>query len=231
MTMLEDDGQVKAGISHELAVLALEQLGLQGDFSILPFPGQAAALEADKVDVVWETTSINAERLEAATFVEFANLTYGVLVPKDNPKDIVDLDSFCGLGIGVPQGSIFQDYVEEASAECVDSGSTAINLLTYKSPAEGRLAVLSKNADAFLGGHANNLYYAENSDEGAAFSAVAIPDIEPTPIGIQFKKGNEELASAMAEAVNALIANGSYAKVFEEFGLSEMEISSASIAR
>jgi polar amino acid transport system substrate-binding protein len=231
MTMLENDGQEKAGVSHELATLAMEQLGLTGEFSVVPFPGQAAALEAKKIDLVWETTSINAERLKAATFVEFAQLTYGVLVPHGNPENITDLKAFCGLRIGVPQGSIFQDYVESASSDCKAAGKEAVNVLTYKSPTEGRLAVLSQNADAFLGGHANNLYYAEHSDEGSAFSAVGIPDIEPTPIGIQFKKDNEALAEAMVEAVNAMIANGSYAKVFEEYGLEDMKISSASIVR
>lgn len=229
MTMLENDGQDKAGISHELAVLALEQLGLEGNFSTIPFPGQAAALEADKIDLVWETTSINPERLKAATFVKFAQLTYGVLVPKGNPENISDLKSFCGLRVGVPQGSIFQDYVEAASKDCQDSGAPAVDVLTYKGPPEGRLGVLSKNADAFLGGHANNLYYAENSDEGAAFSAIEVSDIEATPIGIQFKKGNTQLAQAMAEAVNAMIDDGSYKKVFEAYGLEAMQISSASI--
>ncbi|MGO4384063.1 transporter substrate-binding domain-containing protein [Specibacter sp. RAF43] len=231
MTMLLNDGQDKSGISHELATLAVEQLGLKGEFTTMPFPGQAAALEADKIDAVWETTSINAERLKSATFVEFAKLTYGVLVPRGNPANITDLKSFCGLRIGVPQGSIFQDYVESASSDCKAAGSAPVNVLTYKGPPEGRLAVLSKNADAFLGGYANNLYYAEHSDKGAVFSAVEVPDIKATPIGIQFKKGNTELAKAMAEAVNALIADGSYKKVFKKYGLEAMEINSASIVQ
>ncbi len=229
MTLLENDGQDKAGISHELAQLAVEQLGLQGEYNIIPFPGQAAALEANKVDLVWETTSINAERLKSATFVEFAQLTYGVLVPHGNPKNISDLMSLCGLKIGVPQGSIFQEYVETASEDCKTGGKTAINVLTYKGPPEGRLAVLSENADAFLGGHANNVYYADHSDEGAAFSAVEIADIEPTPIGIQFKKGNTQLAEAVSAAVDALIQNGAYDKVFESYDLGVMKIDSASI--
>lgn len=230
MTMLTDDGQTKEGISHELALLAAERLGLKADFQAIPFPGQVAALEADKIDLVWETTSITPDRLKAAAFVEFANLAYGVLVPKGNPKKISDLASFCGLRIGVPQGSIFQEYVESASKDCEASGRPKVDVLTYKGPPEGRLAVRSENADAFLGGHANNLYYAKQSENGATFSAVEVPDIAKTPIGIQFAKNNTDLAKAVAEAVNSMIADGSYGNVFEEFDLAGMQIESAKLA-
>ena len=230
MTMLTDDGQTKKGISHELARLAAERLGLKADFQVIPFPGQVAALEADKIDLVWETTSITPDRLKAASFVEFADLAYGVLVPKGNPKKIGDLASFCGLRIGVPQGSIFQEYVETASKDCEAAGGPKVEVLTYKGPPEARLAVRSGNADAFLGGHANNLYYAKQSENGATFSAVEVPDIATTPIGIQFQKDNTDLAKAVAEAVNSMIADGSYGKVFEQFELAGMQIEAAKLA-
>ena len=230
MTFLTNDGQDKDGISHELATLAIAKLGVRPEFQVIPFPGQVAALDADKVDLIWETTSITPERLEAGSFVEFAKLAYGVLVLKGNPAELSDLSSFCGRRIGVPQGSIFQEYVESASSECKSSAEPAISILTYKGPPEGRLAVRSGNADAFLGGHANNLYYAQESEEGEVFDAVEVTDIKPTPIGVQLRKEDTALAEAVAESINASIADGSYARVFQKYELAGMQMASAKIA-
>lgn len=230
MTFLAEDGTKMTGISYDLATLVAEKLGLTPKFEQIPFPGQVAALAADQVDLIWETTSISPERLEASTFVEFASLSYGVLVKKGNPAELSDLASFCGLRIAVPQGSIFQTYVEDASKSCKDSGESEISLLTYKGPPEGRLAVEAGNADGFLGGYPQNLYYAQTAGDGTMFDAIEVPDIEPTPVGVQFSKDNLELATAITGAINAAMADGTYYRVFAQYGLPGMALLTAQIA-
>jgi polar amino acid transport system substrate-binding protein len=229
MTMLVNDGQDKAGISFELATEAAKRLGLTPEFSVIPFPGQVAALTADKIDLVWETTSITPERLEAATFIPFAEISYGLLVQKGNPAGITDFKSMCGRKIGVPQGSIFPQYIEVASDKCKENGLAQVEILTYRGEDEARLAVRSGNADGLMSGHPNNVYYAQTIGENSAFEAVELSEIESTPIGIQFKKDNIQLAKAMAEAVNAMIADGSYAQIFDKYTVPTMKVDSVSV--
>lgn len=229
MTMLVNDGQEKAGISFELATQAAKQLGLTPEFSVIPFPGQVAALAADRIDLVWETTSVTPERLEAATFIRFAEISYGLLVQKGNPARITDFASMCGLKVAVPQGSIFPQYIELASEKCKASGSAEVEVLTYKGEDEARLAVRSGNADGLMSGHPNNIYYAQTAGDGSAFEAIELSEIESTPIGIQFKKDNLELANAMVVAVNAMIADGSYAAIFDSYNLPTMQVDAVSI--
>ena len=157
MTYLVNDGQDKAGISYELATEAAKRLGLTPEFSVIPFPGQVAALAADKIDLVWETTSINEERLLAATFIPFATIGYGVLVAKGNPAGVTDFESLCGLRIGVPQGSIFPQYIEDATEQCKAKGLPEVEMLTYRGSDEARLAIRSGNSDGYMSGHSNNV--------------------------------------------------------------------------
>ncbi|MGO4384061.1 transporter substrate-binding domain-containing protein [Specibacter sp. RAF43] len=219
LTMLIKDGQVRDGLSYEMASLGAEKLGLRPAWSNIIYPGQTPAIKADKIDIVWETTSVNEERIKAATFVHFANANTSVLVTKGNPKAIGSMSDMCGLSIGMSMGSIFVGLVKEQSERCVAGGKPAINQLTYDGAPSGRTALQSKNIDGFMSAQPDTVYFANTTGSGNVFSAVDLPEIPPTKLAIQIKKGDAELARALESLVNNMIKDGSYAAVFKKWNM------------
>lgn len=213
------DGTVFSGISYEMASLGAERLGLVPVWSAILYPGQTPAIKADRIDLVWETTSVNEERLKAATFVIFAHARTSVLVAKGNPKGINSLSDMCGNSIGASRGSIFVSQVEEQSKKCEAAGKPPITQLVYDSAPSGRTALQSNQVDGFMGGQAETYYFAEIAGDGEIFSAVDLSEIAPVPLGIQFDKGEEEAAIAFASLVDGMIADGSYQALFEKWAL------------
>lgn len=217
LTMLTDDGQVRDGLSYEMASLGAERLGLSPAWSNIIYPGQTPAIKANKIDMVWETTSINEERIDAATFVVFANANTSVLVAKDNPKDIGSMSDMCGLSIGMSAGAVFVDLVAKQSERCVDEGKKPINQLTYDGAPNGRVALQSNSIDGYMSAQPDTTYFANTTDDGKTFSAVDLPEIPAVKLGIQVEKGNGVLAKAMESLVNNMIEDGSYGEIFKKW--------------
>jgi polar amino acid transport system substrate-binding protein len=230
LTMLTDDGQVRDGLSYEMANLGAEKLGLRPAWSNIIYPGQTPAIAADKIDIVWETTSVDEERLKAATFVVFANANTSVLVQKDNPSGIKSMSDMCGRSIGMSKGAIFVRLVEEQSERCVTDGKKPINQLTYDGAPSGRTALQSKNIDGYMSAQPDTTYFANTTDSGKAFSAVDLPEIPATKIAIQIKKGNDALARSLESLINNMIEDGSYAAIFDKWDMpASMMIESAEV--
>lgn len=230
LTMLEDDGQVQTGLSYEMATLGAKKLGLEPSWSAITYPGQTPAIQAGKVDIVWETTSVNDERLEAATFVIFANGNQSVLVTAGNPQGIKSMSDMCGARIGVSKGSVFVSYVEEQSKKCVADGKPPVVQSIYDGAPSGRLALQSGNIDGYMSGQPDTTYFANTSDGGKVFTAVDLPEIPAIPLGIQIDKGNDVLAKALASLVDTMIKDGSYAALFKKWQMPDsMMVSSAKI--
>ncbi|WP_431710481.1 transporter substrate-binding domain-containing protein [Glutamicibacter uratoxydans] len=221
LTMLTDDGETRDGLSYEMANLGAKRLGLEPVWSNIIYPGQSPAIAADKVDIVWETTSVDEERIKAATFVHFANANTSVLVQKGNPSGISSMQDMCGLSIGMSRGAVFVGMVKEQSEKCVADGLEPIEQLTYDGAPSGRTALQSENIDGYMSAQPDTTYFANTTGGGEVFSAVDLPEIPPVKLAIQLKKGDQVLAESLESLVNNMIEDGSYAEILKKWQMPE----------
>ncbi len=210
--------------------MGAKKLGLEPVWDNIIYPGQTPAIQADKIDLVWETTSVDEERVKAATFVVFANANTSVLVDKGNPAKIQTMSDMCGRKIGMSKGAIFVQMVKDQSDRCLSEGKNSIEQLTYDGAPSGRTALQSGSIDGYMSAQPDTKYFADTTDSGAVFSAVDLPEIPPVKLAIQLEKGNHELADALESLVNNMIEDGSYAQILEEWKMpSSMMVDKAEI--
>ena len=230
LSMLVGDGQVRTGLSYDMASFGALRLGLEPSWSNITYPGQTPAIQSGKVDLVWEITSVSDERINAATFVIFARANQAVLVADGNPKKINAMADMCGQRIGVSQGSVFVGYVEEQSRKCTAGNEQPIEVSVFDGAPNGRIALQSGKVDGYMSSQADTTYFANTTANGKVFDAVDLPEIPSVPVGIQVSKGNQVLAKAMQSLVNGMIKDGSYAEFFDKYDMPDsMKVGSAEI--
>jgi len=135
----------------------------------------------------------------------------------------------CGKTVSTVQGSTQIALVNEMSAKCTAAGKPAIKNMEYAKPSDARLQVQIGRVAAFLGNTPVMVYLAKTAEGGKLFDVVRGHEYQPVPLGIGVAKDNTKLRDALQKSLNALIANGTYKKILEKYGVESGAIKSATI--
>lgn len=212
--MRGDDNSV-VGLSSELALAAAEQLGLKVNLEVQPFDTVIPGLQAAKYDIGLYGTDVRPERLEILDMVSWHAGGYGLLAYGDDAKGIGDeFSDLCGLAFGGISGSAGIAHVQKASDDCVAAGDPAMDVREFKDQAAALLATQSGQLDAAIISVLTGAYTAQQEPSWTMVG----PRFGVVPIAMAFTKGNG-LAEAFAEAINALIADGTYEAIFAKYGV------------
>ncbi|MFT4030031.1 MAG: ABC transporter substrate-binding protein [Protaetiibacter sp.] len=210
-----DESDNPAGFEIELAEAIAEELGVEIEYSEIAFASIIPSIETGRVDIGMNQLTDTAERQESVDFVDYFRLTYQVLVNEE--LDGITLDEVCGLNFGVTQGSTQIPIIQGMSDDCVADGEEAMTISEYPDTAQTLLAIASGQAEAFLSNPVTGLYYESTPDkhlvrvpgEVSGYSALA---------GIALPKGDTELAAAIQEALDRMVASGVYQEILDEYG-------------
>jgi polar amino acid transport system substrate-binding protein len=165
---------------------------------------------------VWSNIYYTPARAQAADFVIYATTGTAGIVKKGNPKGIKTIDDACGKRAAPILGTVEDKGFQDASAKCVAAGKPAIEITPYpNAPATSR-AIENDRADISM----YDLVLVDqvvksNPDKfERAFSFRT-----NIKIGVAVKKGNEELVSAVKEALTTLQENGTQKALLQKNGI------------
>ncbi|MGA7984355.1 MAG: ABC transporter substrate-binding protein [Burkholderiales bacterium] len=229
MISYASDGTTLQGAIVDLADAMSRQMGRKIAFESIPFKGLLPAMEAKRIDITFTLMNDTPEREKLIDFVDFFNLGTMLLVQKGNPHHIASLESACGMTVSTVQGSTQVTLVNETSEKCKAAGKPPIENLQYAQPADARLQVQSGHVAAFLGNSPVMVYLAKTAGGGTIFDVVQGHVYQPVPLGIGVAKSNPQLRDALQKALDALIADGSYRKILEKWGVEDGAVTSATI--
>ncbi|BBA95483.1 putative secreted protein [Actinacidiphila reveromycinica] len=211
-------GTSQPGLVFSVTEEAAKRLGLTvtpvliADSSTWP-----TALSAKRVDML-PTFNDTTERQQAGyTFVDWAYNSIVFDVPKGNPKKITGWDSVCGRTIGMIAGTTQVAITNAESARCVADGDPKINVRTYSGGTQTLAALQSGQIDAQIGSGLSSPYAAEH---GASYEVVSNFQTYAQNMGFGFRKDDAALADALAASLNSMIKDGTYQKLFQQYGLS-----------
>jgi polar amino acid transport system substrate-binding protein len=160
------------------------------------------------------------ERREKMDFVDVHRTGTVVMVRAGNP-DGLDLDKLCGHTVGVTSGGQQQlELLPRLQKKCEEGGKPAIKELAFSGLNEGSLAVRSGRTQGWLG-DAPSVGYIIKQTNGA-FSTTPTADLSGYS-GFAFKKG-DPMAPLVKEALSALIKDGTYRKVLEDWHMAGMAL-------
>jgi polar amino acid transport system substrate-binding protein len=207
-----------AGLEASLLRAMGEKLGIKLKFTAIDFPSILPGVTAGRFDVGAAGFSNTEERRKVVEFVNYAYTVDGIVVPKGNPGKVSIADP-CGKTISVSQGSYQQVNLAALSAQCVAQGKAAIEMPPFQGTPPQVVALKSGRVQASNIDKAVATYLVKKDPENLEAVAGVVPNAGGNKLlmGIIMRKGDIELAKALQAGLNAVIKDGSYAKILKEW--------------
>jgi polar amino acid transport system substrate-binding protein len=204
------------GQDPDMVEAAMKCLGLKYELVGLDFGTLVPTLQAGQIQLIWSNIYYTPARAQAADFVNYATTGTAGIVKKGNPKGIKTIDDVCGKRAAPILGTVEDKGFQDASAKCVAAGKPAIEITPYpNAPATSR-ALENDRADVSMYDVVLvDQVVRTNPDkfERAYYFRSGIK------IGVAVKKGNEELVTAVKDAITELQANGTQKALMQKNGI------------
>jgi polar amino acid transport system substrate-binding protein len=230
-----ENGKI-VGIDPDIADALSKQLGVRFTFTNGTFDGLLTSLYTGRADVVMSAMSDTKTRRDGldekgkkvgkgVDFVDYYTSGSSLLVKKGNPKKISTLADLCGQSVAVQRGTIYDDAFEAQKKTC---GAKGLKIQKFDTDADAQTRVRAGGAVADLNDTPVAAYIAQKSGGGNDFEVAGSP-ADAGPFGIALDKSNSQLRDVLKEAVDAIIADGSYTKVLQKWNATSGAIQQAAI--
>lgn len=204
------------GLDVDLAAALAKQLGVRIDWTDVPFDQLIPSLQTGRTDFIISGFSDRASRRETMDFVDYLGTGPQFFVLADSgaaaPADL------CGKRVGTVRSTSFPAEIEKWSkANCEAAGKPAIQYMPGENSIDVRNQLKQGRVDAAVQG-SETLPYAQSNEPGR-YRLLGAPFALGYQ-GIAFRKDAGSLRDAVTGALEAIMADGSYAAILAKWGLS-----------
>lgn len=215
---LAADGKTVQGFDIDLFTAVGQKLGVEVEFIPSSFDSIIAGVDTGKYDVGVSSFTINDKRKAAANMVSYYSAGTQWAVKQGNPIKITP-DDACGKNVAVQTGTVQADEDLPVRQEaCKGDAKPAIKVQSYQGQDEATAAVASGKADAMLADSPVGAYAVKQSSGALELSG----DIyDSAPYGYVVAKNQADFAAAIAEALKALQADGTYTSALTKWGVEQ----------
>lgn len=224
---LQEDGKTVKGIDVDIASALSEQIGVPIDWQDVKTEAALSGIQSKRYDALLASMTYTDERAEVYDYVTYLKAASGFITAPDRVGEFTAVEDFCGKKVAGTRGTIQITQVEELSAECVAEGKEPVAIQMLDSDQAGILQIRQGGVDAsvILGAVGS---YAVSQSEGAV---ELIPGLTlgDSVYGIMLNKDDVELRDVLLAGMNAIIADGSYADILEEWGVSDLALTESLI--
>lgn len=174
-----------------------KRMGLDAEIVTTAWDGIIGGLLANKYDAIVGSMTITDERDEVVDFVGpyYSDKRAVFTKPGSEITNLADLE---GKKVGLTLGETHEDWAR-------DKG---YNVSTYKGLPELLLELDNGRVDAIVNDSIAAIL--AMTAKGQEFEMFDDPDTAPFGAGIAIRQGNPELATAMQEALDSMMADGTY---------------------
>lgn len=217
-----DESGALVGAEVDLGKALASEMGLKADFVQTAFAAVIPTLQAKQCDVIMAQLYIKPERAQVVDFVPYVYSGTGISVAEGKQSGITGMDdSLCGKKVMVAVGTTAESLAQEQSDKCGAAGKPAIDINRNNHADVSLQQVQNGQVDAYIDTAETLGYYATKT--GARIQMAGAP-FGTIKIGAATLKGNKELHDALATALAALESKGTYKKILEEWGMTDLSI-------
>ncbi len=221
---LAEDGSTIVGFDIDLGNAIAAKLGLQGKWENSTFDSLIVGVENGKFNASMSSFTVNPEREKQVNMITYFEAGTSWAVPTGNPAGI-SVDDPCGKTVAVQKATVQVDDIEARNEQCTADGKPEINIQQYSLQSEATTAVVSGKADAMLADSPVVAYAVQQSGKLELLGEV----YDSAPYGVVVPKEETEFATAIQGAIDALIEDGTYASVLEQWNLSDGAITQSEV--
>lgn len=223
---LDTDGKTVIGFDVDLFNAVAQKLGLKTQWTSANFDSIIPAVESGKYDIGVSSFTVNSSREQQVTMVSYFSAGTQWATRKGNPSGITP-DNACGKKVAVQTGTVqATDDLPQRQKACKSAGKPAIQVDSYQAQDAATNAVVTGKDDAMLA-DSPVAAYAVQKTNGQLELAGDIYD--SAPYGYVLPKSETQFGQAVASAVNALIADGSYKKILDKWNVAQGAITNAQV--
>jgi polar amino acid transport system substrate-binding protein len=203
------------GLNVEMGKDIARRLCLEVVFVRMDFPAMIPALRAARFDGIDTGMFWTEERSKMMYLIPHAQQALSVFVPTNSTLKMTKLEDLGGHIVGVESATNNERKIKEAMAAWVAKGGKPIDLRSFKTATETVAALRAGQLEAAV-----NVDETATDLEKRGGIKVLLRGLEGTPITFAFR--DKAVAEAAAEAITAMKADGSYDKLFDQFGMTRL---------
>ncbi|MBR8740712.1 ABC transporter substrate-binding protein [Nocardiopsis sp. MG754419] len=222
---LDDDGETVLGFNVDLVTAAVNKLGLEAEWVPANFDSIIIGVDSGNHNLGSSSFTITEERMEAVNMVSYFSSGTQWFALAGNPEE-VDPENACGMRIAVQTGTTHDDDIEARSEACVEAGEEAITIEKFQNQPLATSSVISGLNDASLADLPTSLFALQETGDQLEFIG---DQYDAAPYGVVTHQDDTELAEALAAAFNAIIEDGTYDDVLQEWGIEVGAIETAEV--
>jgi polar amino acid transport system substrate-binding protein len=222
---IDTDGKTVIGMDADLAKAIAAKFGLKAKVSNASFDGIILNLAAHKYDLGMSSFTDTKEREKTVNFVTYFSAGTSFFVAADGGPAIATLGDLCGHKVAVEKGTTQADDVAAQTKKCKTAGKTAVKELVFPDQNGANLALSSGRADVSMADSPVAAYQVKQSDGKFKLSG---DSYGTAPYGIAIPKDSEMTEPVLA-AVKAIMADGTYTKILDKWGVSAGAITDPAI--
>jgi polar amino acid transport system substrate-binding protein len=223
---LDTDGKTVIGFDVDLFNAVAAKLGLRTEWQSAAFDAIIPGVQSGKYEAGVSSFTINDERKQQVNMVSYFSAGTQWGTKTGNPSGIQP-DDACGKKVAVQTNTVqdTEDLPKRQQA-CKSAGKPAITIDRYQRQDQATAAVVSGKDDAMLADSPVTAYAVKQTNGQLEL----LGDIyDAAPYGYVVKKDQTEFAQALADAVKALIADGTYNSVLTKWGVEAGKIDNPAV--
>ncbi|MFC9689576.1 ABC transporter substrate-binding protein [Kribbella sp. NPDC056951] len=215
-----DDNKTPIGVEIDIAHLVASVLGLQAEVQTTSWENLFLGLDSGKYQVGISNIGVSELRKEKYDFATYRLGLHAFEGKKGSGLKIAGPADISGKNVAVSSGTLQEAILLEWNKQNAAAGRPAANLKYYQQSADTFLALQSGRIDLYLGPNPNATYHVATQHQTEIVGTVSSGYPIQGLVGVTTKKDNG-LVKPLADALNAAIADGSYAKVLAKWGLND----------
>jgi len=212
---LAGDGKTVQGMDVDVFNAVAAKLGVTAEFQPADFSSIITGVQGGKYDVGVSSFTINDERKQQVNMVSYFSAGTQWATAAGNPEGI-GVDNACGKTIAVQTGTVQE--TDDLPARQKQCGDDQIEVLQFKGQDQATSAVVTGKADAMLA-DSPVVAYAVKQSAGQLETLGEI--YEAAPYGYVVPKEETQFADALAAALQAVEADGSYEAALSKWGVEQ----------
>ncbi|WP_238355302.1 ABC transporter substrate-binding protein [Kribbella sandramycini] len=215
-----DDNRTPIGVEIDIAYLVASVLGLRAEVQTTSWENLFLGLDSGKYQVGISNIGVSELRKEKYDFATYRLGLHAFEAKAGSGLKVAGPADIAGKKVAVSSGTLQEAILVDWNRQNTAAGRAPADLKYYQQPADTYLALQSGRIELYLGPNPNGTYHVATQKQTEIVGTVSSSYPVQGLVGITTKKDNG-LAKPLADALNAAIADGSYAKVLAKWGLSD----------
>jgi polar amino acid transport system substrate-binding protein len=223
------DDKTRIGVELDIGHLVANVLGLEPHYAAVSWENIFVGLDSGRYDVGFSNITDTEERKEKYDFATYRKDDLAFETKKGSGLKVADYKDVAGKNVAVDTGTNQEKILVEWSRKARKAGLKPVNIKYYKAQSDTYLALDSGRIDLWLGPNPTAAYHvaaAGKTEIAGTFSGAG--ETLQGLIAATTKKDNG-LVKALADALDEVIDNGTYAQVLKRWGLSNEAVATSEI--